>query len=186
MKKTVRSILISLFLTAKLSSQTIESEKHGNSLNGGVGIGYFGYIGHTLPVFHADYEFQIDNNLTLAPSLNLFSYEKNYIWANKEGVLTHSHYNEVVVPLGVKVSYYLDHALKLNHKWDLYLAGSLGFNIRSTKWEDSYTGTLNINPGTGPLYLDFHSGVEYHLNKTMGLQIDLSTTVSSFGFAIHL
>ncbi len=56
------------------------TEQFGNTLNVGIGIGYYGYIGYSIPVVHADYEFQVARNFTLAPFITYYTYHNNYYW----------------------------------------------------------------------------------------------------------
>ncbi|MEI6142664.1 MAG: hypothetical protein WCP85_25545, partial [Mariniphaga sp.] len=69
------------------------SKDYGHTLNLGLGIGgysgYYGYVGHSLPVFSINYEFGVANNFTLAPFATFYSYHQDY-------------YRETVIPLGVK------------------------------------------------------------------------------------
>ena len=176
-------IIVGLKLKAQENAMT---ERYGNTLNAGVGLGYYGYVGYNLPVLHADYEIQIDRNITLAPSITFYNYEHTYYWGNRFNNYQNYRYTETVIPIGIKTTYYFDQLLKANSKWDFYAAGSLGYIIRKTSWENGYYGETHINPGTGPLYLDFHVGTECHLNNKLGLQLDLSTGVSTFGIAFHL
>lgn len=37
----------------------------------------------------------------------------------------------------------------------------------------------------GALYLDGHIGAEYHISQKIGIFLDLSSGVSTFGLAIH-
>jgi hypothetical protein len=75
--------------------------------------------------------------------------------------------------------------LEATTKWDFYLAASLGVAFRTTTWESGYVGDTNIENGTSGLYIDGHVGAEYHLNSKIGLMLDLSTGVSTFGLGIH-
>ena len=172
----------SLFLSANLSAQ----EKYGKTLNLGVGIGYYGYVGHTAPVISANFEFDVAKNFTLAPFITVYSYQNTAYWGNKNYPYRYYTYTQTVIPVGIKGTYYFDELLKANSKWDFYLAGSLGFAIRSTTWESNYYGEPNIQNGASGLYLDVHIGSEYHISKKVGLYLDLSTGISTFGLALHL
>ncbi len=195
MKKIVITLsLLTLILSLEVSAQktvsnetknTISTEKYGNALNAGVGIGYYGYVGYNIPVIHADYEIELDRNLTIAPSITFYNYERNYYWGDRNNSYRNYYYRETVIPIGAKITYYFDQLLKVSPKWDFYAAGSLGFIYRRTTWDYGYYGETNIQPGTGYLYIDFHIGTEYHLNNRVGLQLDLSTGVSTFGLAFH-
>ncbi len=179
--------LFLIIVGLKLKGQEGNSvENYGNTLNAGVGIGYYNYVGHSMAVMHADYEFQIDRNLTIAPSITFYNYQRNYYWGDNSNNYRNYRYSETVIPIGVKTTFYFDQLLKANAKWDFYAAGSLGFILRQTSWEDGYYGAKNISAGTGPLYLDFHVGTEYHLNNKIAVQLDLSTGVSTLGLAFHL
>ncbi|MBL7932254.1 MAG: hypothetical protein JNL60_10140, partial [Bacteroidia bacterium] len=70
--------------------------------------------------------------------------------------------------------------------WDFYASGSLGYIFRKRTWEAGYTGRKDIEPGTGPMFLDLHLGAEYHLTKVLGLQLDVSTGMTTLGLAFHL
>jgi hypothetical protein len=183
MKKRILTLaLLSIFLTfgANLSAQNKNySENHGGALNLGLGIGgyggYYGYYGRTLSVFSLNYEFDVANNFTLAPFITFVSYHD---YSNNYG------YRESVIPIGVKGSYYFDEILNANSNWDFYLAGSLGFSIVKTSWDDGYQGNNDLRTAN-PLFLDLHIGTEYHLSNRVGLFLDLSTGVSTVGLAIH-
>jgi len=161
------------------TTQTHPAESYGNTLNIGLGIGYYGYVGHSIGVLHADYEFNVARNFTLAPFITFYSYQ-DYYYTNQN-----YYYRETVVPVGVKGSYYFDQLLHAGPRWDFYLAGSLGFAIRKTVWANYYGETVIIDHGTSGMYLDGHIGTEYHLNQKLGLYLDLSTGISTFGLAVH-
>lgn len=166
------------------TSSSGSSSAFGHTLNLGVGIGgysgYYGYIGRTLPVLHADYEFDVARNFTLAPFISFYSYKRDYKWNHN-----YYYYHETVIPVGVKGTYYLDDLLKAGGDWDFYLAGSLGFSIVNSRWEDGYYGDRDYYRHGNPLFLDAHVGAEYRLSNRLGLFLDLSTGVSTIGLAIH-
>ena len=110
-------------------------------------------------------------NFTLAPFASFISYHQNY-------------YRETAIPIGGKGSYYFDQILGASKDWDFYLAGSLGFTIVNTTWDNGYYQTDNYHT-INPLFLDFHAGVECHLNRRLGLFLDLSTGVSTLGLAFR-
>lgn len=186
MKKT---IFISLFFVAMLSFNLSAqnkhySDSHGNALNLGLGIGgysgYYGYVGHSVPVFNLNYEFDVANSFTLAPFISFSSYRTGYYYQNHN-----YYYHETIIPVGVKGTYYFDRLLNANSDWDFYLAGSLGFSIVKSSWDDGYNGNTSYYDNGNPLFLDLHIGTEYHLNNKVGLFLDLSTGVSTVGIAIH-
>ena len=186
MKKLTFTLLIFLsILGTTVSAQ--ETEKYGHTLNVGLGIGYYGYVGHSMPVLHANYEFEVTKNFTLAPFVSLFTYNKSYYWGdkNKNYPYKYYNYNETVIPVGVKGTYYFDQLLNASSKWDFYAAGSLGFAIVNSSWDNDYYGDRDVYHGASSLYLDLHVAAEYHLNNRLGLFIDLSSGVSTIGLAIH-
>ena len=177
MKTPIFILLLFLGMTTtNLSAQDSNySEKYGNTLNLGFGVGgYSGYYGNTvstLPVFSINYEFDVAKNFTLAPFASFISYHQNY-------------YRETAIPLGGKGTYYFDQILGASKDWDFYLAGSLGFTVVNTTWDNGYVQDNNYHT-INPLFLDFHAGEEYHLNRRLGLFLDLSTGVSTLGLAFH-
>jgi len=171
--KFFTSLCLLILLGTNLSAQNSSySEKYGNTLNLGLGIGYYGYIGHTLPVFNINYEFGLANNFTLAPFATFYTYHQKY-------------YRETVIPLGAKGTYYFDDILGANSDWDFYLAGSLGFSIINSSWDNGYSGDRSYYHSANPLFLDIHAGAEYHLSRKMGIFLDLSSGVSTLGIAFH-
>jgi hypothetical protein len=192
MKKIILTSLFLIVLSAtKITAQDVNTkeviagEKYGKTLNGGVGIGYYGYIGHAMPVLHANFEFDVAKNLTLAPFITYYSYQNNYYWGNPKYPYRDYSYRQTVIPVGVKGTYYFDQLLKAGSKWDFYLGASLGFAIRKTTWENGYYGETTVQHGSSGLYFDGHIGTEYHLNSKAGLFLDLSSSISTFGLAIH-
>lgn len=162
-------------------------EKYGKTLNLGAGIGYYGYIGHALPVVSLNFEFDVARHFTLAPFIGFYSYRNSYYWGNtgKDAPYRYYSYRETAVPVGVKGSYYFDKLFHANEKWDFYASGSVGFVFRSVTWENGYYGDKYVRHNASPLYLDAHVGAEYHMTKKAGIFLDLSTGVSTFGFAFH-
>jgi hypothetical protein len=174
-------VFVTLFLftfgASVLSAQNNRfGEKYGQTLNLGVGIGgysgYYGYVGESVPVLNVNYEFDVAPQFTLAPSGTFYTYRDR-------------NYRQTVIPLGVKGSYYFDRLLNAQNKWDFYLAGSLGFAIISSTWDNGYTGDRSYYQDGNSLFLDIHIGTEYHISKALGLFIDLSSGVSTIGLAIH-
>ena len=183
MKKTI--IILLFFVT--LASSTIyaqrrevrvtyveNSKEYGNTLNLGLGIGgYSNYYGHAAPVLSANYEFDVARNFTLAPFATFYSYRD-----------VDRHYRTTIIPVGVKGSLYLDQLLHANSQWDFYVAGSLGFSIVKSVWDDGYYRDTYYHE-VSPLFLDLHIGTEVHLSNSIGLFLDLSTGISTIGLAIH-
>ncbi|MBA4411449.1 MAG: hypothetical protein Q8S54_04695 [Bacteroidota bacterium] len=176
----VLALLSLLMITGtNLSAQNkTYSENHGGTFNFGLGIGgysgYYGYVGHTLPVFNINYEFDVAQNFTLAPFISFYSYRNDKYY-----------YNETVIPIGVKGTYYFDQILNANSNWDFYLAGSLGFAVVNSRWDSGYYRDDRYYHEVNPLFLDLHIGAEYHLSNRVGLFLDLSTGVSTIGLALH-
>jgi hypothetical protein len=182
-----RLILISLVLLS-VPKQGKAQDDYGNTLNIGLGIGYYGYTDHSIPVLNINYEFDVADNFTLAPFISYYSYSHSYYWGNKNYPYKYYHYRETVIPIGVKATYYFDEALSAGNDWDFYLGGSLGVAFIRNRWDDDYYGDkygYRRSRSATPLYLDLHVGAEYHVNDRIGLFLDLSSGVSTFGIAIH-
>ncbi len=192
MKKLI-IISIGLLTTLSINSNAqdkSEPEKFGNTLNLGFGIGYYGYVGHALPMGTLNYEFDVARNFTLAPFIGIYTYQNYYYWGNPnhpKGDPSYREYSyrETAVPVGVKGTYYFDQLFHATEKWDFYAAGSIGFVFRSVVWENDYYGDKKVYQSASPLYLDAHIGAEYHVSQKLGLFLDLSTNVSTFGLGIH-
>jgi hypothetical protein len=186
MNKILLSTLLLIAISFTGISQTQTGEKYGKTLNLGVGIGYYRYIGNSTPVFHANLELDVARNFTLAPFITYFSYQKYRYWGNNQNEYKNYYYRQTTIPIGLKGTYYFDSFLRANSKWDFYLAASLGFAYRTTRWEDGYNGDYKVENGTSGLYWDRHIGVEYHINQRVGLLLDLSSGISTFCLALHL
>lgn len=173
-------LLVLVFATGSISAQdSNNSERYGNTLNMGLGLGYYGYDGHTMPAAHLDVEFDVVRNFTLAPFINLYSYRRTSPHQSY-------YYHETVIPIGVKATYYFDSLFRAGSNWDFYLAGSLGYAITFSYWDEGYEGDINLYSSTRPLFIDIHIGTEYHFSSTIGAFIDLSSGMSTIGLAIHL
>ena len=190
--KTLASTLLIVFMllgTTISAQEKSYPEKFGRTLNLGLGIGgysgYYGYVGHTMPVFHIDYELNVANNFTLAPFVSFYTYKNDYWWGDKNHPERYYYYRETVIPIGIKGTYYFDQLFNASSKWDFYAAGSAGFAIVNHSWETGYNGDVNYYHDANPLFLDLHAGSEYHINNKIGVFLDLSTGVSTIGLAIH-
>lgn len=183
MKRLFTITLTILFISFFQISATAQ-EKHGSTLNLGVGIGgyggYYKYANRSLPVININYEFDVAKRFTLAPFISFSTFSNDYRDDNNNYT-----YRETVIPIGVKGTYYFDDILQANSKWDFYLAGSLGFAVINSRWDDGYDGDKNYYRRGNPLFLDLHVGTEYHFNNRVGAFLDLSTGVSTIGLAIH-
>ena len=188
--KTIKftASLLLMILVSNINAQDVPAaEKYGKTLNLGAGIGYYGYIGQTVPVGTINFEFDIAKNFTLAPFIGFYTYQRSFYWGdnNKNYPYRNYSYRAIVVPVGLKGTYYFDQLFRANAKWDFYAAASVGFQFRQTVWEDGYYGDQYVYKTASPLYLDAHVGAEYHMTEKAGLFLDLSTGVSTFGLAIH-
>ncbi len=186
MKKTIiASLFFLVLLGSNINAQGSSSgEKYGRTLNLGVGVGYYGYVGNTMPVLHADFEFDVARNFTLAPFISFYSYRKGYYYGSSDNRVRY-YYHEVVITPGIKGTYYFDQLLNAGANWDFYAAGSLGFAISNSYWDSGYLGDKTVFHGRDPLFMDLHVGAEYHFNARLGAFLDLSTGVSTIGLAIH-
>jgi hypothetical protein len=190
-KKIQILLFITLVFSIKLNAQDRKtvSSPYGNTLNLGVGVGgyagYYGYIGRSLPVFNINYEFDVAKNFTLAPFISFYSYNRTRYWGDNDNKYRYYNYKQTVIPIGLKGTYYFDDLLRAGSKWDFYLAGSIGYTIVRSTWDDGYYGDKNYYRTPNAIYLDLHIGTEYHINNKIGLFLDLSTGVSTFGIAIH-
>lgn len=156
-------------------------ESYGNTANLGLGIGY-GYgdrFRSTLPIFHFNYEFDVAPNFTLAPFVTLIHYRTYSNWNGNK-----YRYRSTIIPLGLRACYYFDEILNLDSRFDIYLGGAIAFNLHNERWDDGYFGPA-YNGGFTNLYLDGTLGAEFHINEKIGLILDLSTGISTFGIALH-
>jgi hypothetical protein len=178
----MKKIILSAFLILLISSGVRSQEKFGNTLNIGAGIGYYGF--GTSPALSVNYEFDVFKNFTIAPFVTVWSYRSYRYWGDGNNPYKNYSYRETVIPIGAKGSYYFDELFKAGEKWDFYAAASLGFAIRTTRWESGYYGDRTVT--NSPIYGNLHIGSELHLNSSVGLFLDLSTGISTFGLAVHM
>jgi hypothetical protein len=159
-------------------------ERYGKSLNLGLGVGghsgYSRYAAHSVPVVNINYEFDVAKNFTLAPTLSIFTYSDSYYWSNDNYT-----YSETVIPVGVKGSYYFDDLLEANDSWDFYAAGSIGFAIVNSRWDDGYDGDKHYFHRGNSVFLDIHVAAEYHFTNKIGAYLDISSGFSTIGIAFH-
>jgi hypothetical protein len=181
-----RSLVITITLLCLFAVQhSVSAQEHyGKTLNLGIGVGgyagYSRYAGHSLPVFNINYEFDVARNFTLAPSVSFYTYSNNYYWSND-----YYSYSEIVIPVGVKGSYYFDELFDAGNAWDFYAAGSLGVAIVNATWDARYQGDRDHFHSGSSIFLDIHAGAEYHFSSKLGVFLDLSTGVSTVGLALH-
>lgn len=184
-KHLIFSVILSIMFAVNVSAQ----EKHGRTLNLGVGVGgytgYYGYVNRSLPVLTLNYEFDVAKDFTLAPFISYSSYSESFYYGNSNNGYKYYNYRETIIPIGVKGTYYFDRILGAGSHWDFYLGASLGFAIVRNRWDSDYYGDKNIYRSANPVYLDLHLGTEYHFNSKIGAFLDLSTGVSTVGLAFH-
>ncbi|MFN0030988.1 MAG: hypothetical protein ACKVOR_02400 [Flavobacteriales bacterium] len=184
-----RLLLFVLLLFGLFPSQLSAQENFGNTLNLGVGVagygGYYRYAGRSLATFHINYELNVAPSFTLAPFASFYSFSSRYYWGNSNNPHRYYGYRETVIPIGLKGTFYFDEILVAGSKWDFYLAGSIGFAIINSHWDDGYEGDKNYYHSGTPLLLDIHMGMEYHFNNRIGMFLDLSSGMSTIGLAVH-
>lgn len=181
MKTYLRVLIVALTIT---SGVTKAQEKFGNTLNLGLGLGYYGYY-YTAPALAVNYEFDVFRNFTLAPFVAVSSYRSYRYWGDPVYPHRDYYYRETIIPVGAKGSYYFDELLEANEKWDFYAALSLGVTFRTVRWENGYYGDRVVRNYQSPLFGNLHIGTEYHINQRAGLFLDLSTGFSTFGLGLH-
>ncbi len=174
-------LLLLLFNNLESKGQENNTEPFGRSFNMGMGPGYFSTEILPAPFFTINYEYDILNNLTIAPFLGFVSYKGDAsVIASR-----YYYYWATILPFGIKTSYYLDQVLKIPCRWDVYIACSVGFTYINKTWDYGYPGIKGGIPGLREEYLHAHLGVEYHINRTTGLFVDLSTGVAVAGISLH-
>jgi len=159
-----------------------KAEEFGHTLNIGIGLAYYGYLGSSVPFLGFNYELNVARNFTLAPSIGIASYRSYNDYAYMG---SRYYYHETIIPIGLKGTYYFDEILNAGPNWDFYLAASLGFNINRVSWDDGYHGNRDVYGGASRVYLDLHIGAEYHVSRSIGLFLDASSGISTFGLAVH-
>lgn len=180
----MKKIIGLMMLFAALQVNVQAQERYGNTANLGLGIGYYGYLGRSVPAIHFNYEFDVGKNFTIAPFIGFHTYRSEHRWGNPNNPNNYYWYRQTVIPIGAKATYYFDDILEAGSDWDFYLAGSVGYALIRTTWSNNYNGDRSIS-GPRWLYWDAHIGAEYHVNSKLGIFLDLSTGVSTIGIAIH-
>jgi hypothetical protein len=166
----------------RVKSSDGSSSAYGNTLNLAIGLAYGNAYGQSFPLL-ANYELDVAKNFTLAPFISFYTYTNYSYWGPYGKPYRNYYYRTTVIPIGIKAFYYFDELILANEKWDFYAAASLGYAFRSTRWDDGYAGP-SMSYTTSSAYIDIHAGAEYHLNPKVGLFLDMSTGVSSFGISI--
>lgn len=181
MKTHLRTLILAFVLTTTVVNA---QEKFGNTLNMGLGIGYYGYY-YTAPALAFNYEFDLFKNFTLAPFVSISTYRSYRYWGNPNYPYRDYYYRETFIPVGVKGTYYFDELVEADEKWDFYAGASLGVVFRSVSWENGYYGERRVRNYGTPLFATLHIGTEYHINQRAGLFLDLSTGISTIGLGLH-
>lgn len=185
----MKKLILLTILIASICSAGFAQENYGSTLNLGLGVGgysgYYRYARQTIPVFSVNYEFNTARYFTLAPFVSIYTFSDTYYWGNANNPDQYYDYNETVIPIGLKGTYYFDQILGATSPWDFYLGASLGFALVNSRWEDGYNGDKNHYHGGSSVFLDLHIGAEYHFNNRLGAFLDLSSGVSTLGIAIH-
>jgi hypothetical protein len=172
-------ILVSLGLYTQVLAQT--AENYGKTLNIGLGVGYYGFAGHSAPAVTLNYEFDIHRNMTLAPFIGFYTYSDNVYWGDPYYAYRSYSYRETIIPIGAKFVYYFDDLLHASSRWDFYGAVSAGFAIRMVSWSNGYNGDKTLSNDANVFLVNLHLGARYHLNNRTALFLDLSTGVSTVG-----
>lgn len=179
MKKFLAICVVFAVACTSLKSQ---NEKFGNTLNVGLGAAYIGFG----PAVNVNYEFDVFRNFTLAPFISAMTYRDYNYWGSPNRPYRNYYYRETIIPAGVKASYYFDEWLKASDRWDFYVGTSIGIAYRVTSWESGYEGERRVaRRYESPLYGSMHIGSECHLSERVGIYLDLSTGLSTFGMGFH-
>jgi len=190
MKKIIILSILTLALfgyTSPVSAKKVYSgENYDNTLNLGVGTALHQYGNNSIPFFVVNYEFQVAEYFTIAPSIGYAHYSSNYYYGNGNNPYRNYSYSETIIPISVKGTYYFDKILNAGSKWDFYLGTSVGYYYATFTTENGYTGKTTDIDGTSPLYLAIHLGTEYHISQKTGIFLDLSSQFNTVGLAFHL
>lgn len=132
--------------TAQKKSNASSSETYGNVLNVGIGLDFL----ISAPILHANYEFDIAKNFTLAPYVNVPSYLS-------------------FLQFGAKGTYYFDDLIELNKNWDLFLGASAGLTFPYHNWDNKI---LSLHVGS-EYHINDRIGVYLDLSRfsTIGIAI---------------
>lgn len=179
----MKKIILLMILTSLFAGGLKSQEKYGKTLNVGAGVGYYGYA----PALSINYEFDIFKNFTLAPFASILTYRDYQYWGNVNYPYRDYYYRETVIPVGVKGTYYFDDLLHASSRWDFYVGTSIGLAFKTTTWETGYYGDRVVSQShySSPLYFNMHIGAELHMTQRVGLFLDLSTGLSTFGLGFH-
>ncbi|WP_266206140.1 hypothetical protein [Pontibacter kalidii] len=78
--KRLFTIALTILFISFSQFDAFAQEKHGSTLNIGVGIGgyggYYQYANRSLPVFNINYEFDVAKSFTLAPFISFSTFYK--------------------------------------------------------------------------------------------------------------
>ncbi len=179
-------IVLLIFLTKcginSLALEISNPEEYGKILNLSAGIGYCSYMGNLRPVAHIDYEFEMSEYFTIAPFMNIHSNSRLYCWSRKNYQYLFNNNKEIIIPLGVKGSYYFGKLLGIGSDWDFYAGGSVVFAMINS----SSFGEKTVYHAASPIYFDMHMGAKYRLNYETSLFLDISSGISAFGLSVNI
>jgi hypothetical protein len=140
----------------KQSSGATSSSEYGNTLNIGVGFGYF----NGIPVI-VNYEFDIADQITLAPFVGFAS--------GSYGIYgTYSSFQ-----FGAKGSYYFDELLNAGAPWDFWAGLSLGYVSVTYQDKSSWGPGIKSSKFGSGLLLGLQIGAEYHISNKVGAFLEL-------------
>lgn len=194
--KTVKFVLVTILIAMGFYAQAQQAQqikegqyyfdRYGNTLNGGIGLVHFGYIGRTLPALHLNYEFDVARNFTLAPFISYSGFKDFRYGGYPDLPYRDYYYKYTVVPVGIKGTYYFDELLNVGPRWDIYAGVSAGMNFQKKVRDAGYYGPRTVELDVNGMSLDLHLGAEYHINERIGVFADMSSGISTMGLAAHM
>lgn len=182
-KLSLVAIMLHIMLLSGINSNGQEKvhEPFGRTFNMGMGPSYYSSKILPSPFYSINYEYDIFNNITIAPFVGFASFRSEpSIIASR-----YYYYRATILPFGIKTTYYLDNLLKIPCRWDVYIACSLGYTYINKKWDYGYPGINDKIPGIREEYLQAGIGIEYHISRNTGFFIDVSTNAATAGISLH-
>ncbi|NLR89893.1 hypothetical protein [Flammeovirga agarivorans] len=177
MRKLLSLLIVTIALLFSTHLQAQESAKSKGSGSGymgpnnlNLGLIFAGNIG-----FHGDYEFNMAQDWTVGPNVDI-------TWWNSNGNSWSAFY------FACKFRWYADRAFGItNNQWDVFAQGDAGFQAYSYPddyWKNYYNySAFNMSIGFGG---------KFHFNEKVGLQASFSFPFFSgyanygFQFGVHL
>ncbi len=178
-------ILVALATSAFGRKRDRDYESYGNTVNVGLSLAYYKFVGEAVPAVRINYEIDVAEDITVAPFVGYFGFH-SFAFPDKNSPLYRHYYREIVMPMGATGYYYFDGLLGDHEAWDFYAGLSLGIQYRRKTWTDGYVGASTVAKNTADFYYDGHIGVEYHLSSKIGAYLDLSKGMTMFGIGVHL